>query len=49
MLLERLSMIGGLPGREGDVRDAIAKEIMDRADEIRVDTMGNLIALKRGR
>lgn len=49
MLLERLSMLGGLPGLEGEVRDAIAKEIMDRADEIRVDTMGNLIALKRGR
>ncbi len=49
MLLERLSMVSGVSGHEDEVRDAIAAEIMSHADEIRVDSIGNLIALRKGR
>ncbi|HOH11042.1 MAG TPA: M42 family metallopeptidase [Bacillota bacterium] len=49
MLLEKLSMAAGVPGHEDAVRDAIAAEMMKYADEIRVDSMGNLIALRKGR
>jgi putative aminopeptidase FrvX len=49
MLLERLSMAGGVSGREDEVRDAVFAEIKNHADVIKVDSIGNLIALKKGR
>lgn len=48
MLIEKLTNLNGVSGSEGAVRDFIKKEIEKYADEITVDTIGNLIALKKG-
>jgi tetrahedral aminopeptidase len=42
-LLRRLSQAPGVPGREELVRDLIRSELGDRAEQARVDAMGNLI------
>jgi endoglucanase len=47
-LLERLSNAHGLSGFEGDIRDLIREELESFVDEIRVDTMGNIVATKKG-
>ncbi|MGI5899609.1 MAG: M42 family metallopeptidase [Christensenellales bacterium] len=47
-LLKELTQAFGVSGRERQVRDIIRREIAPYADEIAVDAMGNLIALKKG-
>jgi endoglucanase len=46
--LKALSEASGVSGYEANVRDLVREELSQYADEIRVDAMGNLIALKRG-
>jgi len=46
MLLKRLTDANGMPGFESEVREIIKEEIKPYVDEIRVDKMGNLIAVK---
>lgn len=51
MLIEEiktLTMLNGVSGDEGDVREYIKLKISQYADEIYTDTMGNLIAVKKG-
>jgi endoglucanase len=48
MLLQRLSEAHGISGREEEVRAILLAEIRDRVDACRIDSMGNLIALKKG-
>lgn len=48
-LLRKLSEIHGVSGNETAVRELIISEIQNKADDITVDTMGNIIALKRGK
>lgn len=48
MLLERLSNARGVSGNEKEVREILLEAVRDRVDECRVDSMGNLITLKRG-
>jgi len=47
-LTKKLVEAYGPSGFEGKVRELIREEIADYADEISVDPMGNLIALKKG-
>ena len=47
-LIEQLTEVYGPSGREEQIREIIRAEVEPLADEIRVDTMGNLIALKKG-
>ena len=47
-LIKKLVEVFGPSGFEDQVRELIRAEIAPYADEIRVDAMGNLIALKRG-
>ncbi len=47
-LLRRLSDAHGVSSNEGSVRDIIRAELTGSVDEITEDTMGNLIAVKRG-
>ena len=47
-LIKKLTETYGPSGREEQIREVIKGEIEGLADEVRVDTMGNLIALKRG-
>ncbi len=49
MLLKELSEARGVSGNEGPVRDIILEAVRDLVDEHRVDAMGNLICLKKGR
>ncbi len=47
-LLRRLSETVGVSGDEGPVRRAIREVVTDLADEVKVDTIGNLYAIKHG-
>jgi putative aminopeptidase FrvX len=48
LVLKELSEAFGVSGCEDEVRQVIIEAIKDHVDEYRVDSMGNLIALKRG-
>ena len=48
MLLKKLSEAFGVSGCEDEVRGIIIEAIKEHVDEYRVDSIGNLIALKRG-
>ena len=47
--LKELCLIPGISGREKNIRAAIAEKIAPFVTEVRTDTLGNLIALKKGR
>lgn len=47
-LMKKLSDCFGPSGREKAIREMIAEEIKDYADEISTDALGNLIARKKG-
>ncbi|GHC41010.1 M42 family metallopeptidase [Roseibacillus persicicus] len=47
-LLAKICEVPGAPGFEKPIRDLVLKEIEGLADEIRVDSMGNVVALKKG-
>ena len=47
-LLRRLSEASGVSGYEDEVRKATRDAFLPHADDLRVDALGNLIALKRG-
>ena len=46
-LLKTLSETPGVPGREEPIRAVVKDELSARTDELKVDAMGNLIALKK--
>ena len=48
-MLKELTQLWGVSGLENDVSDYIAEKVYPYADEIEVDAVGNLIALKRGK
>lgn len=48
-LLKKLCTAGGISGDEDALRESILDEIKDFADEIKTDSMGNLLAFKKGR
>jgi putative aminopeptidase FrvX len=47
-LLEKLANAHGISGYEGDIRKIIQKEIKTYVDEVRTDSFGNLITIKKG-
>ncbi len=47
-LLERLTQAHGVAGYEGDVRAVVREVLGPLVDEMRVDALGNVIAVKRG-
>jgi putative aminopeptidase FrvX len=47
-LIKRLSNAHGISGFEDEIRDIIRTELEDHADEIKLDSMGNLIATRNG-
>lgn len=49
MLLKRLSEAHGFSGAENEIRDVIRDEIKDLVDEMRTDSLGNLITYKKGK
>lgn len=47
-ILMKLTSIFGVSGNEEDIRNYIKNEIKSYVDEIIVDPLGNLIAIKKG-
>ena len=47
-LLAELCEVAGAPGHENRVREVVLREIKSIVDEINIDNMGNIIALKKG-
>jgi len=48
-LIKRLVNAFGVSGNEEEIRELIISMIKDKVDEIKVDALGNLIAVKRGK
>lgn len=48
-LIKKLTGTVGVSGNEEEIREVIKKEIIDSVDEIKVDALGNLIAVKKGK
>jgi tetrahedral aminopeptidase len=48
-LLERLSNASAVSGDEGEVRKIVLAEITPHVDEVKVDALGNVLAVKRSR
>lgn len=48
-LLKKMTQITGVSGNEEKIRDDIIQEIKNKVDEITVDALGNLIAVKKGK
>jgi endoglucanase len=48
-LLEKLCNAIGISGDEGEVRKIVLEEIKPYVDEVKVDAMGSVLAIKRGR
>ena len=48
-LLKKICETPGVPGHEQKVRELITKQLTGVVDSIKVDNMGNLIALKKGK
>lgn len=47
-LLKSICEIAGAPGFENRIRNLIIDELKDRVDQLEVDNMGNVYAIKRG-
>ena len=47
-LLEKLSNAHGISGWEGSVQQIVKEEIAPYVDEVRIDKLGNLIAIRKG-
>jgi endoglucanase len=47
-LLRELCEAIGVSGEEGEIRDLILTHIRDHVEDIRIDPMGNVLAVKRG-
>ncbi|MEX2591479.1 MAG: M42 family metallopeptidase [Anditalea sp.] len=47
-LLKQICEIAGAPGFEKRIREFIIKEVTPLVDEVRVDNMGNVMAIKKG-
>ena len=48
-LLARVCEAPGAPGHEKKIRELVLSELKGLADELRVDNLGNVVALKRGK
>lgn len=49
LILKELTQLVGVSGNEGKVRDYIKEKICSYADDITIDSLGNLIAFKKGK
>jgi endoglucanase len=47
-LLQELCEAHGIPGREEAIRELVTRELVPVADEVQIDALGNVIALKKG-
>ena len=47
-LLKEICEVAGVPGFEHRIREVVLREVRPLVDEVRVDNMGNVIAIKKG-
>ena len=47
-LLTEICEVAGAPGHEQRVREIVLREVTPLVDEIKIDNMGNVVALKKG-
>ncbi|GGZ39578.1 peptidase M42 [Echinicola pacifica] len=47
-LLKRVCEVAGAPGFEKRIRDLVIEEVTPLVDEVKVDNLGNVIAIKKG-
>ncbi len=48
-LLKEICEVAGAPGHEQRVREIVLREVTSLVDEVKVDNMGNVIAIKKGK
>ena len=48
-LLAEICKVAGAPGHEQKVREIVLREVEGLVDEIRIDNMGNIVAIKKGK
>ena len=48
-LLGEICEVAGAPGHEQRVREIVLREIKDLVDDVKIDNMGNLVAIKKGK
>ena len=48
-LLKEITEVAGAPGHEQRVRELVLREVTPLVDEVRVDNMGNVYAIKKGK
>jgi len=48
-LLAKVCEVPGAPGFEKKIRELVVSQLKGLADEVRIDNMGNVVALKKGR
>ena len=47
-LLAEICEASGAPGHEQKIREIVIREVAPLADEVRIDNMGNVTAIKKG-
>lgn len=48
-LLAEICEVAGAPGHEQRVREIVLREVKNLVDEIKIDNMGNVVAIKKGK
>ena len=48
-LLAKICEAPGAPGFEKEIRKLVLKELKGLCDDVRIDNMGNVVALKKGK
>ena len=48
-LLAEICEEAGAPGHEQKIREIVLREVKSLVDEIRIDNMGNVLAIKKGK
>ena len=48
-LLAEICEVAGAPGHEQRVREIVLREVKSLVDEIKIDNMGNVVAIKKGK
>ena len=48
-LLKKICKVPGAPGFEQKIRELVIKEVIPLVDEVSIDSMGNVIAIKKGK
>ena len=48
-LLAEICEVAGAPGHEQRVREIVLREVNPLVDEVKIDNMGNVVAIKKGK